>query len=298
MKHKIPLLKINIRDQADEKEAVIDIDGEIGGWDWEEWKSINTAKSIKKELKAISKLKVELIIVNINSLGGFLDEAFAIHDILALHEAEIETNVFGLTASAATIIAQAGSEGKRRVSDNSLYLIHRALGLAFGNLNDMEEAVADFKKLDDRLANVYAKRSEKSIKEILVLMQENNGRGKWIDAEEARKFGLADEVFEPMKAAAAVDPGIFNLMGIPTPKGYESNPGTENSRLFNDDLNSNLDEAIIKMDSLNSKKDEFIKGMGGTLDEGVTFAPANKKIKKITSENKKRVIKQLKHLTI
>jgi len=215
---KIPLLKIEIRNQS-EDEAVIDIDGEIG-WvnengDW------NTGPKIKAKLKEISDLKAKKIIVNIASLGGFVDEGLQIHDILAQHEAEIETRVTSMTASAATIIAQAGDV--RKISDNALYLVHRAWGFAFGNMNDMMAMAADLEVIDNRIANIYAKRSGKSLKEVVKLMNENDGGGKWIDPQEALDFGLVDEVFEPMRAAASVDADMFRAMGLPVPEGAKEN---------------------------------------------------------------------------
>lgn len=215
---RIPQFKIEIRNQTKE-EAVIDIDGEIGGFDWDTWETVNTPKIIKEQLKKIAALDTKKIIVNINSLGGFIDDGLAIHDILASHEAEIETNVIGMTASAATIIAQAGDT--RKISDNALYLVHRGWGMMIGNANDAESYAESLRTMDKRIANIYAKRSDKSVDELLDLMDENNGDGKWIDAEEAKEFGLVDEIYEPMKAAAAVDIEMFKNMGLPIPENVD-----------------------------------------------------------------------------
>ena len=213
MQRKIPILKIEIRNQSAD-EATIDIDGEIGwvAYDGENY-TWNTKEAIKKKIKDIADLKTKKIIVNISSLGGFVDDGLAIHDILAQHPAEIETRVTGMTASAATIIAQAGDV--RKISDNALYLIHKSISIAFGNANDIATVLQDSMTIDERLANIYAKRSGKDIKEIKKLMNENNGNGKWMDAAEAKDMGLVDEVFEPMKAAAAVDREYLNSMGLP-----------------------------------------------------------------------------------
>lgn len=215
---KIPQLKISIRNQS-EDEAVIDIDGEIG-WVNEngEW---NTASRIKNKLKEIDQLEVSKIIVNINSLGGFVDDGLAIHDVLASHSAKIETRVIGMTASAATIIAQAGD--RRFMSDNSLYLIHKAWGLAIGNVNDMMAVAEDLEAIDKRILNIYAKRSGKSEDDIQELMNENSGGGKWIDADEALGFGLIDEAFEPMKAAASVTRAMIKDYGLPMPEDKKEN---------------------------------------------------------------------------
>lgn len=218
---KVPQLNIEIRNSSND-EAVIDIDGEIGwaSYDGEEY-NWNTASAIKKKLKDISNIKASRIIVNINSLGGYVDDGLAIHDALASHEAEIETRVTGMTASAATIIAQAGDV--RKMSDNALYLIHHAWGMSWGNVNEMEAAVEDLKVIDKRLLNIYVKRTGKSEKELTELMAENNGTGKWIDADEAKEYGLIDESFEPMKAAASVNMNSFKAMKLPVPDSEKFN---------------------------------------------------------------------------
>ena len=87
--------------------STIDIEGTIGEAWWED--SPNTAKAMKKELKAIGELNAEEIIVNIHSLGGSVDHGLAIHDLLRENKARVTTRVTGgMSASAATIIAQAG----------------------------------------------------------------------------------------------------------------------------------------------------------------------------------------------
>ena len=208
---KVPQMKVEIRNQGDTAE--IDINGEIG-WVNEngEW---NTAANIKNQLKEISQLDVKEIIVNINSLGGFIDDGLAIHDVLASHKAKITTRVSGMTASAATVISQAGDV--REMSDNALFLIHRAWGLGMGNYNDIMAYADDLKQIDTRIANIYAKRGNKNTDTFMNLMNENNGDGRWVDAQEAKDKGLVDKVYEPMKAAASVSNKIelIKAMGLP-----------------------------------------------------------------------------------
>ena len=178
---------------ADTDTPTIDIDGFIGDLFWEESK--NTVKAIKARLKEISKLKAKKIIVNINSPGGFVDAGLGIHDILAAHKAEIETNVEGLTASMATIIAQSANKGMRRMSDNALFLIHQPMNGAFANVTEAEQNLEELKKVNSRLVNIYDKRNSVSDEEeIRELMGVNNGNGKWIDADEALDLGYIDEI--------------------------------------------------------------------------------------------------------
>lgn len=269
---KIPALNISIRNESD-NEAVIDIDGEIGwvSYDGDEYQW-NTAPAIKKKLKEIAKLDADKIIVNINSLGGFVDDGLAIHDALAQHPAEIETRVTGMTASAATIIAQAGDI--RKMSDNALYLIHHAWGLAIGNVFEIEGAIDDMKQIDKRIAKIYAKRSGKSEEEFLELMGEQNGAGRWIDADEAKEYGLIDEAFEPMKAAASVDARMLRASGLPVPESVKELQSDRDSELQGDKgskLQSDRDskqsniKPLAHFDEQNNRLEVYMDGL--TMDE-------------------------------
>ena len=206
-------IKINIRSAASRDVAIIDITGEIGvaneNGDW------NTALAIKTKLREIANMNAEKIIVNINSLGGFVDDGLAIHDVLAMHPAKIETRVIGMCASAATVIAQAGDV--RHMSENALYLIHRAWGLVMGNVHQLREIAETLRQIDGRMAEIYAKRSGSTHKKMLEVMSENQGGGIWLSSDEAIAIGLIDQVFKPTETAGILDQyqGILRDPAIP-----------------------------------------------------------------------------------
>jgi ATP-dependent protease ClpP protease subunit len=215
---RVPRLKVTVRN-ATKKEAIIDIIGEIG-WvnDSGEW---NTASAIKDQLDAISEIETEKIIVNISSPGGYVDDGLTIHDALANHPAQVETIVTGMTASAATIIAQAGDV--RKMSKNALYLVHKSWNMVVGNENDLITALDDARAVDKNIANLYARRSGRSEAFYTNLMNEKEGRGSWLDSETALQYGLIDEEVEPMgnKAAASVDITGFKAYMPELPKAEE-----------------------------------------------------------------------------
>lgn len=194
-----------------EDDAVIEIDGPIGEDFWGE--SENTTKAIRNKLKAIAGLKAKKIRVLINSLGGQVNHGIGIHDVLATHNAEIITDVIGMTASAATVIAQAGDT--RKMSANALYLIHQPWSIFINNVTELEDSLEQLKKVNDTMLRVYVKRSGQPESKIRELMNESNGNGKWIDAEEAKELGLIDEIYEPMKAAASIKDQIERLTNGP-----------------------------------------------------------------------------------
>ncbi len=224
---------IRITNAEDEGgEAEIEIDGEIG-YDWWNDDDSNTAKAIKAKLKAIANLKAKKINVRINSFGGYVHEGLAIHDALAANKAEILTDVQGVAASMATVIAQAGNE--RLMSDNALYLIHQVRGGAFGNINETKAHLDDLIAWNDRLVNIYVKRTGMKEKDIRELMDRNNGEGIWIDADEALEMGLIDKVYEPMQAAASVkniNPDKLKAMRMPAIPAGKRN--IKNSTIMSD----------------------------------------------------------------
>lgn len=202
--------------------ATIDIEGEIGSYiDWDEMEvnTSNTPKSIKKQLKAISEIRARKIIININSLGGSLFDAISIYDMLREHPAEKVVNIYGMTASAATIVAMAGDTV--RMSDNALLLVHRSSMVAIGNANDMQMALDDLKTYDERIANIYSKRTGRSIESHLDQMNANNGVGEWLTPEEAKEAGYIDEIFMTEQKRVAASLSELQAAQLPIPKQME-----------------------------------------------------------------------------
>jgi ATP-dependent Clp protease protease subunit len=209
--------KLGVLNKAS-KVVEIDIEGVIGGsffWDEDNKESLNTKEKMRKELKALSELKADTIIVNINSPGGSVSHGLSIHDMLAQHKAEIITRITGMTASIATVIAQAGN--KREMSDNALALIHRAsyTVIASLNQNDLDNLKDDLQVIDNKILNIYEKRSGVNRDKLTELIDAQNGQGRWLDSNEAKEFGLIDEVFEPMQAVAMLTSEMLNKYKLP-----------------------------------------------------------------------------------
>ena len=196
------------------KKVVIDVEGYIGFNPWDSpADKITTKEKMKAELKKLASLKVDEIQVNINSYGGDVNHGISIHDLLVESKAKVITRINGMTASSATIIAMAGDE--RQMSDNALFLVHNASTFAMGDKNDIQTSVNDLKVIDDRIANIYAKRTGKDKQEMLDLMNEEKGMGKWMTADEAKTLGFVTDVFEPMQAAAFFSNDVLNQFRLP-----------------------------------------------------------------------------------
>ena len=115
----------------------IDIEGTIGvpeEWQFEEPDArVATYERFRDTLRRIAEIEAPEVVVNIRSTGGDVNDALLIHDALRQLPARVTTRCYGYTASAATIIAQAASEGCRLLSANALYLIHTAICSTEGN---------------------------------------------------------------------------------------------------------------------------------------------------------------------
>ncbi|MBQ9509099.1 MAG: ATP-dependent Clp protease proteolytic subunit [Bacteroidales bacterium] len=180
----------NVKENTGER-AVIDIDGTIGGWDWDSWERINTGKLIRKALRDLKGVKE--IEVRITSLGGDVDQALQIHDALQDHPAKVITIINGFCASAATIIALAGDV--RRISRNAVYLIHKCSSYVGGNQHDLEMELESQKTVNEVLLDMYRAVNKKTEQELLDLFEYDNGHGKWITAQEVVDFGFCTEIY-------------------------------------------------------------------------------------------------------
>lgn len=193
--------KINIKNEVDC--TIIDIEGTIGVD--EEWQFDNpdsriaTYERFRECVSAIADIRNSNIRVNIRSTGGNVNDAILIYEALRATGATITTCCYGYTASAATIVAQAASEGCRLIAPSSLYLIHNSMCSAEGNAEDLRIEAEMLEQTDRRIAEIYASRSGRSTEEIATLMNENCGRGRWLSPEEAIAAGLVDSVEESTK---------------------------------------------------------------------------------------------------
>lgn len=176
----------------------IDIEGTIGvpeEWQFDDPEArVATYDRFRDTVRRIGALDASEIVVEIRSTGGDVNDALLIHDALRGTGARIVTRCYGYTASAATIIAQAASEGCREISANALYLIHNAVCTAEGNASELAGKTELLRRTDERIAEIYASRSGRPASEFEALMAENNGGGRWLSPAEAIEAGLADRL--------------------------------------------------------------------------------------------------------
>lgn len=168
-------------------DVTVEIQGEIGGSWWGEGVTLD---SVKRQLGNIAATKKN-VIVKINSLGGDVDEALAIYELLVAMGDRVTTECYGRCASAATIIAMSGD--KRKMSRYALFLIHKCWSGVVGNENVLEEVLEEQRAINGRLAAIYTDRTGSKLEDIEALMERNNGDGAWLTVEECMQYGFVTE---------------------------------------------------------------------------------------------------------
>lgn len=216
------------------RRLTVDIEGIIGIPDGQSYgdKAARAAtyESFRSQIDRIGRSGARKVQVNIRSAGGDVNDALLIYDTLcalAAEGAEITTSCHGYTASAATVIAQAATPGRRLVSANALYLIHNSHAAIEGNSFDAERTCRLLDKTDERIAEIYAARSGRPVEQFRELMARDGGRGEWLSAAEAVAAGLADRVSRPSPLAALRDrvaDTVRNLFRFPLPEEGEAVP--------------------------------------------------------------------------
>lgn len=164
-----------------------------------------TTKRVAAALRQIGPRPVS---VNINSPGGDVFEGVSIYNLLRAHPESITVRVFGLAASAASIIAMAGD--RVEIARSGFLMIHNAWVMAMGNRNDLR-AVADvLESIDTSMAGVYAAHTGGKIGDITALMDKESfiSGAKAVEQKFADDFLPADQVKEDAKALADAAPQL------------------------------------------------------------------------------------------
>lgn len=126
----------------------------------------------------------------INSPGGSVYDGLAIIDTMNYIEPDVQTIGIGLQASMGAMLLSAGAKGKRYVLPNSRIMIHQPSSGTQGKITDQEIALKEGIYLKQKLAEMLAKNTGKDVKQVIKDMDRDN----WMSAEEAKTYGLVDEV--------------------------------------------------------------------------------------------------------
>ena len=160
-----------------------------------------SAKGFLAELGALP--EGAAIDLRLNSPGGSVFDAVAIHNALSRHSGTVTVWIDGIAASAASYIAMAGDEIV--MPENAFLMIHDPSGLVMGTATDMRDMAGTLDKIAASMLRGYAARSGKPEDEIAAFMAAET----WFGAAEALEAGLATRLAEPVRIAAAFDIGRF-----------------------------------------------------------------------------------------
>jgi ATP-dependent Clp protease protease subunit len=130
------------------------------------------------------------ITIYINSPGGLVTAGMAIYDTMQYVRSDIQTIVIGQAASMGSLLASAGTKGKRFMLPHSRHMIHQPLGGARGQATDVEIQANELLRWKKELTVIYAKNTGQS----LDTLKDDMERDKFMTSEEAVKYGLADKI--------------------------------------------------------------------------------------------------------
>lgn len=130
------------------------------------------------------------ISVYVNSPGGAVTAGMAIYDTMQFVECDIATYCVGQAASMGAVLLTAGTKGKRFALPNSRIMIHQPWGGAEGKASDIQIAAEEILRMKARLNEILASHSGKTVKTI----ERDSERDFFMSAQEAKKYGLIDEV--------------------------------------------------------------------------------------------------------
>ena len=138
----------------------------------------------------------QTISLYINSPGGSLTAMTAIYDTMQFVKPEIETTCVGQAASAAAILLAAGSPGKRAALPHSRILIHQpSTEGGYGQTSDMEIQANEIIRQREEMEEILARHSGRTVEQVRADIE----RDRFLTAEQAREYGLIDEIITSRK---------------------------------------------------------------------------------------------------
>ena len=132
------------------------------------------------------------IYLYINSPGGSVTAGMAIYDTMNFVKADVQTIVMGMAASMGSFLLTAGTKGKRFALPNAEIMIHQPLGGAQGQATEIEIAARHILQTRERLNKILAERTGQPLE----VIEKDTDRDNYMTAQQAKDYGLIDEVME------------------------------------------------------------------------------------------------------
>jgi len=128
----------------------------------------------------------------IHSPGGVVSAGLAIYDTMQFVKPDVATLCMGQAASMGAVLLAGGAKGKRSALPNSRIMIHQPLGGTQGQVTDIEIYTKEILKTKERLNNILAKHTGRTLEDL----QRDTDRDHFMSSEEAKSYGLIDEILE------------------------------------------------------------------------------------------------------
>ncbi len=135
------------------------------------------------------------IYLYINSPGGSVSAGLAIYDTMQFVKPDVSTICVGMAASMGAFLLAGGAKGKRFALPNSEVMIHQPHGGADGQASDIEISAKHILKLRAQLNDILAKNTGQK----LATIEKDVERDNWMDASEAKKYGIVDDIMTKSK---------------------------------------------------------------------------------------------------
>lgn len=130
------------------------------------------------------------ILFYINSPGGSVTAGMSIMDTMNFIKCDVSTVVLGQAASMGSLLASAGTKGKRYITPNARHMIHQPLGGADGQASDVKIRYMELERWKTVLTNIYVETTGKDY----AILEKDMDRDNFMTAQESVDYGLADEI--------------------------------------------------------------------------------------------------------
>lgn len=155
----------------------------------------NMSTIVQAQLMFLDSTDGRDITMHIDSPGGSVKSGLSMVDVMEWIKSDIKTVNTGMAASMGSVLLGAGTKGKRSSLRHSTTMLHQSSGGFSGNIQDAEIDWAEWQKVNKELFNLLGSYCNKKPEQVMA----DATRDLWLNAEEALKYGIIDEIINPVK---------------------------------------------------------------------------------------------------
>jgi ATP-dependent Clp protease protease subunit len=155
----------------------------------------NMSTIVQAQLMFLDSTDDRDITMHIDSPGGSVKSGLSMVDVMEWIKSDIKTVNTGMAASMGSVLLGAGTKGKRSSLRHSTTMLHQSSGGFSGNIQDAEIDWAEWQKVNKELFNLLGSYCDKKPEQVMA----DATRDLWLNAEEALKYGIIDEIINPIK---------------------------------------------------------------------------------------------------